>query len=113
MINVFLDDMRACPDGFVLARNSEECRLLLEECEIDVLSLDYDLGWDQPTGMDVVRYMISANRYPKEIYLHSSSLVGRKNMYELLYQSKPQNVKLANGPIPYDKLLHIAKTRQE
>ncbi|WP_331281326.1 cyclic-phosphate processing receiver domain-containing protein [Paenibacillus sp. UNC451MF] len=112
-MNVFLDDQRACPEGFVLARSSEECGLLLQECEIDVLSLDYDLGWDQPTGMDVVRLMISTHRYPREIYLHSSSFVGRKNMYELLYQSKPESVKLANGPIPYEKLLHIAKTRQE
>ncbi|WP_256865241.1 cyclic-phosphate processing receiver domain-containing protein [Paenibacillus sp. 32352] len=108
-----MDDLRACPEGFVLARNSEECRLLLDECDINVLSLDFDLGWDQPTGMDVVLYMISANRYPQEIYLHSSSIVGRKQMYELLYQNKPENVKLASGPVPYEMLLHIAKTRQE
>lgn len=113
IINVYLDDRRACPDGFVLARNADECILLMQDCEISILSLDYDLGWDQPTGMDVVRFIVASRRYPKEIYLHSSSIGGRRSMYELLYQSKPEDVKLSNGAIPYAKLNTIANTREE
>ncbi|MCS7461139.1 cell division protein FtsJ [Paenibacillus doosanensis] len=108
MIHVFLDDMRACPKGFVSARTAEECKLLLEDGEVDVLSLDFDLGWDQPTGMDVVLFMIAKQCYPREIYLHSSSISGRRSMYELLYQSVPEGVKLSRGPVPYERLHYIA-----
>lgn len=113
MINVFLDDYRACPAGFVLARSADECIMLLQECEIAVLSLDYDLGWDQPTGMDVVRFIIASQQFPQEIYMHSSSIEGRRGMYELLYQTKPDEVELYGGPIPYDRLNAIANTREE
>lgn len=44
MIHLFLDDYRRCPQGFTLARNAEECLLMLKECEVGILSLDFDLG---------------------------------------------------------------------
>ncbi|OXM87900.1 cyclic-phosphate processing receiver domain-containing protein [Paenibacillus rigui] len=108
-IHVFLDDLRACPLGFVWARNVEECILLLQECEVSVLSLDYDLGWGQPTGLEVARYIVASQRYPQELYLHTSSITGRWSMYQLLYPNKPDAAQLFNGPIPDEKLQYIAK----
>lgn len=110
IIHVFLYDFRLCPEGFVAARNSEECILLLQECEVGVLSLDYDLGWGQPTGLQVVSFLVSSRRFPQEIYLHTSSWSGKEAMYQLLYQSKPEGVKLFNGPMPYDILQEISNT---
>lgn len=110
MINVYLDDYRPCPEGFTLARNAEECVLLLSEFEVNVLSLDYDLGWGQETGMDVVRKLINSGKYPQCIYLHTSSTSGRLRMYEALYSSKPDQVKLTNGPMPPEVLMEIAKS---
>lgn len=112
-IHVFLDDLRACPDGFVWARNVEECILLLQECEVEVLTLDYDLGWGQPTGLEVARYIVASQRYPRELYLHTSSITGRWSMYQLLYANKPESVQLVNGPVPYERLQLIAKKGQE
>jgi S-adenosylmethionine:tRNA-ribosyltransferase-isomerase (queuine synthetase) len=108
IIHVYLDDMRPCPAGFVLARNAEECILLLQEYEVGVLSLDFELGLDQPNGLHVVRYIAASGRYPKEIYLHTSSESGRLAMYQLLFQNKPESVKLANGPMSPEILQHIA-----
>ncbi len=82
---------------------------MLGECEVDILSLDYDLGPGEPTGKSVVLGMISMQRFPKEIFLHTSSMWGKKEMYELLYQSVPGHVKLHNGPIPPEMLLRIAE----
>ena len=45
MIHVYLDDLRPCPQGFTLAKDVKECISLLQECEVDILSLDHDLGW--------------------------------------------------------------------
>ncbi|WP_284639911.1 cyclic-phosphate processing receiver domain-containing protein [Paenibacillus silviterrae] len=109
MIHVYLDDYRPCPRGFTLATNAEECTLLLQECEVDILSLDYDLGWGQETGMDVVRRLIASGRYPRRIYLHTSSVSGRLRMFEALYMNKPPQVELTNGPMPVELIMEIAK----
>ncbi|MEI7024321.1 cyclic-phosphate processing receiver domain-containing protein [Paenibacillus sp. y28] len=89
MINVFMDDLRPCPDGFTLARTVEECLLLLRECEVNVLSLDHDMGWGQPNGTDLAAAIVREALFPREVYLHSSSEIGRRRMFELLYSAKP------------------------
>jgi len=77
------------------------------------LSLDFDLGWGQPDGLHVVRYIIAERRYPQEIYLHTSSHSGKNAMYQLLYQNKPEEVKLVNGPMLYEALRKLENTAQE
>ncbi len=96
MINVYLDDMRRCPEGFVLARNVEECVTLIDECDIHICSLDFDLGWGQPTGLEVAKHIVISGKYPKTIYLHTSSDIGRLQMYQTLYPNLPDGVKLFN-----------------
>lgn len=108
MIHLFLDDYRPCPKGFVLARNGEECLMILRECEVDILSLDYELGYGQMTGREVVVQLISEGIFPKEVYLHTSSMWGKREMYELLYQYRPEGMKLHNGPMPPEVLQQIA-----
>ncbi|GIO59260.1 MULTISPECIES: cyclic-phosphate processing receiver domain-containing protein [Paenibacillus] len=108
MIHLFLDDYRRCPQGFTLARNAEECLLMLKECEVGILSLDFDLGPGEMTGKDVVKHMITDALFPQEIYLHTSSMWGKKEMYELLYHHKPEHVVLHNGPMPPDVLERVA-----
>ena len=109
MIHVYLDDYRHCPKGFVLARNAEECKLLIDDEEIDVLSLDYDLGWGNPTGYEVVRHIVEHGVYPRRIYLHTSSVLGRNQMYELLSAQLPRTTELHGGPMPQSVLDEIAE----
>lgn len=109
MIHVYLDDLRPCPKGFVLARNTDECIQLLKHENIHILSLDHDLGWGQPTGYDLVKYMTEHQLYAKEIYLHTSSLSGKVNMYERLLEHKPDEVKLYDTPIPVERLMQIGQ----
>lgn len=107
-INLFLDDSRPCPKGFVHAKDADECMLLLRECDVRVLSLDYNLGWNAPTGLDVARFIVASRRYPERIYLHSSSAAGRRRMFETLYPNKPDHVLIFNHPVPDDLLRSIA-----
>lgn len=113
MIHVYLDDLRPCPKGFVLARSARECILLLEECEVDILSLDHDLGWDEPNGFEVVKHMVRHRLYPREIYLHTSNVLGKMNMFQHLYQYKPEHVKVHHYAIPRERLEQIAATAEE
>ncbi|MFD2117780.1 cyclic-phosphate processing receiver domain-containing protein [Paenibacillus yanchengensis] len=108
MIHVYLDDFRSCPKGFVLAKNVEECNMLIDDNAIDILSLDYDLGWGEPHGIEVVRHMIAMRRFPRSIYLHTSSVAGRIQMYDLLVKHIPETTKLYGGAMPSSILSHVA-----
>ncbi|AHV97713.1 cyclic-phosphate processing receiver domain-containing protein [Paenibacillus sabinae] len=107
MIHVYMDDYRRAPEGFTLARTTEECLLMLRECEVGVLSLDYDMGLDDETGGFVVKRIVLEALFPREIYLHTSSLAGRKEMFELLYPVRPEATLVHNGPVPMAKLREI------
>lgn len=100
MINVYLDDVRRCPKGFVAARSADECLLLLAECDVNVLSLDFELGIGQPNGLSVVHGIIATARYPKQVYVHSSSMMGRQMMIRALREAAPADVVLHDGPMP-------------
>jgi len=43
LINIFLDDIRPCQEGFVLACNATECPVLLRNNKVNTFSSDYDL----------------------------------------------------------------------
>ncbi|MGG0667760.1 cyclic-phosphate processing receiver domain-containing protein [Lederbergia citrisecunda] len=89
MINVYLDDLRDCPKDFVIARNYEQAINLLTSNNVNILSLDHDLGEDEqgnllPTGYDLVKYMCEYGLRANKIYLHTDNGVGRENMYQTL-----------------------------
>lgn len=107
-INVYLDDHRPCPAGFVLAKNVEECLALLEHYEIDTLSLDHDLGWNEPSGTYLAEVMVERGLYARDIYLHSSSAHGRMRMFQLLFQNKPEHVRIHMVPMPDELIERIA-----
>ncbi len=107
MIHLYLDDFRPCPKGFVLAKNAEECKMIIDEYEIDILSLDYDLGWGEPNGLTIVHHLIETGKFPKRIYLHTSSASGRMQMYELLKIYLPDGTKLFGGAVPPALLFQI------
>lgn len=108
MINIYMDDLRKPPPGFTLAKTTEECLLLLRECEVNILSLDYDLGPDDYNGSEIARRIVLEELFPREIYLHTSSASGRRKMYELLYPAMPEGSRLYNGPLPEEKLKGVA-----
>lgn len=88
-INLYLDDKRDCPEGFVLARTMEEAIQYLEKCEIHILSLDHDLGEDGEgnllkTGYDFVKYFCQNGLRADKIYIHTDNGPGREDMFKTL-----------------------------
>ncbi|MNM00767.1 hypothetical protein D3C81_106830 [compost metagenome] len=108
MLHIYMDDARRAPEGFALARTVEECLLMLRECEVGILSLDYEMGPGEDTGGYAARMIVLERLFPREIYLHSSSVLGRKEMFETLYPACPAETILVNGPIPYERLLRLS-----
>jgi len=101
MIKVYMDDTRPCPKGFILTRSVGKCKKLLKSKRaIHTLSLDHDMGFGQPTGFDLVKYMVKHKRYAKKIIIHSANPFGRFRMVQLLRQHLPSHVELTVAPEP-------------
>ncbi|MBA2938896.1 hypothetical protein HZF08_11305 [Paenibacillus sp. CGMCC 1.16610] len=88
-VNIYLDDLRDCPEGFLVARTFEEAIQYFKLYTVELLSLDHDLGEDENgnelrNGYDFVKYFCENGLSASKIYLHTDNPVGRKNMYETL-----------------------------
>lgn len=88
-INLYVDDLRDCPEGFVIARTVEQAKYYLENFQVEILSLDHDLGEDDNgnlrlSGYDLVKYICENGIRADKIYLHTDNPVGRDNMYQTL-----------------------------
>jgi hypothetical protein len=84
-MKVYLDDQRAVPAGWVLARTADEAIELLRRGAVTDLSLDYDLGDPHfGTGLAVLDWLETALaerkvRLPR-LTAHSGSIVGRRRL---------------------------------
>ena len=87
MTKLWLDDdlvHRVAPDGWTHVQTVEDAIQVLETQPVSHLSLDHDLGENQKTGYDLVKWI--EERYfvqdikPPEMKIHSANPVGRDNM---------------------------------
>ncbi|MFE7061320.1 cyclic-phosphate processing receiver domain-containing protein [Sutcliffiella sp. NPDC057660] len=104
-INVFLDDSRTCPEGYILAEDIDECLTLLENNSIEHLSLDHDLLNRHRNGLMLVQIMVENELYAERITIHSANSVGSKAMYKYFKQAQeelkmPQSIKVILRPLP-------------
>lgn len=93
-------DVRPCPKGFVAARSAEECIALLQQCEVDIVSFDFDLGWHAPNASEVARWIVATGRFPRRLYFHTSSPAGREQTVRTLLPVLPPGALLHSGPMP-------------
>lgn len=97
-MKIYLDDVRNAPEGWELARNAQEFEHLYEANKQHVthISLDHDLGDNQKTGHDVVKYLMTnvveemkvskklISNFPL-ISCHSANPVGKKNIMNCIH----------------------------
>lgn len=85
-MNVFLDDERPTPDGWIRTFTPIQTIQLLETNEVNTLSLDHDLGDDDKigTGYDVLNWIeqqvAEAMFVPPAMLIHSSNSSARVKM---------------------------------
>lgn len=123
MFNLYMDDVRACPDGWRCARTVEDAMLFLETGEVDACSLDHDMGacehckrggkdigdmqtddttfmhWCPHTldGTKLVRWMVETGNWPnRKPMVHSANPSGRRRMLGMIDQFFGQPAK---GPM--------------
>lgn len=92
---LFLDDERfPANDGLVweICRNLAEVKQKVSEKGLPTyISFDHDLGDNEPTGYDVVKYLVDLDLdgilfWPEnfDYYVHSQNPVGKKNIESYL-----------------------------
>lgn len=84
-MKIFLDDIRNPPsDSWKLVRTAQEAIEALKTGKVEWISLDHDLGENQPTGYDVVKWIekevFTNNFTPPRILIHSMNTVGVDNI---------------------------------
>lgn len=86
---LWIDDIRPIPNDYIntyhviVARSYKEAISKLNSMKFDVICLDHDLGEDF-TGYDICKYIIEHNIQCSEYRIHTSNVVGRQNMTQLL-----------------------------
>lgn len=80
--------LRVCCGEWTIARNEREFISLVEKHGLPVeMSFDHDLGDNEPTGYDIVKWLINEKQYDLrnvKINVHSANSVGRENMEGLI-----------------------------
>ena len=94
-MKLYLDDIRAAPDdSWVVARTAQDAIKWLKTLNVEVISLDHDLGAGQLTGYDVVKWIekeVFTNKFvPPIILIHSMNNVGRANILAAIDKIKAQ-----------------------
>jgi len=83
-MKIWLDDIREPPDdGWLWATTVRVVKMLKLEA-MEEISLDHDLGENQPTGYDLIKWLeqkvITEGYSSPKIRVHSANPVGRKNI---------------------------------
>jgi hypothetical protein len=104
-VNVFLDDYRHCPQGYILAKDIVECIDLLERHSISHLSLDHDLECKTRNGLMLVHYMVKYKLFAEFITIHSANSVAGKQMFKYLKEAQienlmPKAIRILLRPLP-------------
>ncbi|MHA1409701.1 MAG: cyclic-phosphate processing receiver domain-containing protein [Candidatus Odinarchaeia archaeon] len=83
-MKLYLDDLRKAPKGWIPVRNYRDAIQLLKEFEIEIISLDHDLGELEPSGAAVVNWIeeqvFKYDFEPPKMVVHSMNPVGRDSM---------------------------------
>lgn len=86
-MKVWLDDWRDEPEGWVWTYTVAETIELLKTGKVDEISLDYDMGEFEPTGIKVLDWMNEQVRTgwqpPRKIWVHSQDPYGTAAMRKL------------------------------
>lgn len=89
-MNLWLDDLRPAPAGWTWAKTVAAAKTLLATQVCHEMSLDHDLGGNQPSGYDLVKWMAKENCWPIcPPAVHSMNVVGRQNIEAVIKRYGP------------------------
>lgn len=80
-MRLFVDDTRAFPKwGYECARDYQTAVLFLSIMDFEYITLDYNLGSDRESGLDILIWMKEHNKFVPKINIHSNHVIGKEKM---------------------------------
>lgn len=99
-MRLFVDDTRELPKyGYQCARDADTAIKLLSLLKFEHISLDYSLGTDRKTGLDILVWMKDNNIFVPEINIHSNHIFGIEKMEAFCKENFP-NSKVTTITLP-------------
>ncbi|HGH7180010.1 hypothetical protein DXB51_07525 [Bacillus cereus] len=89
-MNVYMDDQRSCPFGYVPATTVKCALQMVRDYDVNILSLDFNMGWRQSNGLDFVDAFCEEKLYVKEIHFHTNDVIGMYKMRQRIERGKEQ-----------------------
>lgn len=76
-VGLWMDDAKPAPDGLAVARTYDEALKLCRRFDYPELYLDFDIGDDGRTGLDLLRHLKREGICPPVVHCISWNPVGR------------------------------------
>ncbi|MED2182409.1 cyclic-phosphate processing receiver domain-containing protein [Bacillus wiedmannii] len=89
-MNVYMDDQRSCPYGYVPATTVECALQMVRDYDVNILSLDFNMGWEKRNGLDFVEAFCKEGLYVNEIHLHTNDVIGMHKMKQRINKGKEE-----------------------
>jgi hypothetical protein len=82
---LYIDDLRDCPEGFILARSSRDAMTIVELRGMpEFISFDHDLGGED-SAMVFLKWLANTFDEPAFNYtVHSANPVGKENIISFI-----------------------------
>ena len=90
-MRLFVDDTREFPNGYQCCRDANTAILMLSAMKFEHISLDYSLGKDRKTGLDILIWMKENNVFVPEINIHSNNIIGVEKMRKYCDENFPDS----------------------
>ena len=89
-MNVYMDDQRSCPFGYVPATTVECALQMVRDYDVNILSLDFNMGWGAKNGLDFVEAFCTEGLYVNEIRFHTNDVIGMYKMKQRMDKGKEE-----------------------
>ena len=98
VLAIWVDDCKPAPPDCAVARNYDDALRMMRRWRYSVLYLDFDLGDDGRTGLDLLRQLKAEDICPAEVLCISWNPPGRAAILAELAEKEPASRPGAGNP---------------
>lgn len=88
-MNLYVDDIRKCPEGWHVARTVTDAIRILATQAVEAVSLDHDIAFQGRHGLELetfegVAWYIAAMHNPPRVFIHTANAPAGQRMAQIL-----------------------------
>lgn len=100
-MKLVVDDEREKPEDGTMTKVETfgMATTLMKVMKYEFVSLDFDLGVNQRTGLDILVWMHDNEKYPEHINIHSDHPEGKPKMVKYVKENFPNNITVTTNSL--------------